>query len=582
MPELPFTETSQQIAKEFLNTVVLIDDRAYLGEKPASLIPDVVVKPRKQGGEAESQLLVPRSMAGGMVNLVEAQATPPQNVAPASATQGSEAITTLAVDHTLNVNTVIDAFGKIGIVCAVVRPLKDELAKLKQTIKDLGPSADIIILDWVLYGDQSGAVPLELVSILASTAKDAGARARLVVVYTAEADLGDISAKIRNQLNIAESGSDPLTTTQGGLRICVYGKEGLRPTPVNAGREVTAAQLPETIVAEFAHMTRGLLSNMAIKSITAIRANTYQLLSRFRPELDASFVTHGTLISPEQASEQIPSLIVSEIREILDDMSVSQVADYGHVSEWIKYQQTLGLTFPESAKVPSREFEAGLLQLIRCGIGEDAIDKLFVDHPDFSSQVIKSKTVKKYTSSIRDTLTAMLLKDPSQQVAGDAALAMLMSLRHRYDRPMPQLALGSIVSTGDGDKIRYLLCLQPVCDSVRLDKARSFPFIPLNLVDDPKICDLVIEDRDVLRFVTLKYNPYVLEMIAFEPTESKVIAKVTEDDFVFQSKMDTNYRWIAELKPAHAQRVANLFANTFSRVGLDESEWGRLGSRNLG
>jgi hypothetical protein len=73
-------------------------------------------------------------------------------------------------------------------------------------------------------------------------------------------------------------------------------------------------------------------------------------------------------------------------------------------------------------------------------------------------------------------------------------------------------------------------------------------------------------------------------MLVFEPTDGgKVIATNNGTDFVFTAASSgTSYRWIAELKPAHAQRVANLFASTFSRVGLDESEWGRLGSKSSG
>lgn len=33
------------------------------------------------------------------------------------------------------------------------------------------------------------------------------------------------------------------------------------------------------------------------------------------------------------------------------------------------------------------------------------------------------------------------------------------------------------------------------------------------------------------------------------------------------------YEWIAELKPFHAQRMAEYVSREFSRVGLTESEW---------
>lgn len=38
--------------------------------------------------------------------------------------------------------------------------------------------------------------------------------------------------------------------------------------------------------------------------------------------------------------------------------------------------------------------------------------------------------------------------------------------------------------------------------------------------------------------------------------------------------------WVAQLKPAHAQRVAESIGRELTRVGLDESEWLRLRGRS--
>ncbi len=126
----------------------------------------------------------------------------------------------------------------------------------------------------------------------------------------------------------------------------------------------------------------------------------------------------------------------------------------------------------------------------------------------------------------------------------------------------------------------YLLCLQPVCDSVRLKESRRFAFLSLKTVDDSKNCELIVSDGEQLKFLALKPNPYMLEMIIFSPNrDEKVMADVRNGGFLFISADDVAFRWIADLKPAHAQRIANNFAHTFSRVGLVESEWHRLGSK---
>jgi hypothetical protein len=45
-------------------------------------------------------------------------------------------------------------------------------------------------------------------------------------------------------------------------------------------------------------------------------------------------------------------------------------------------------------------------------------------------------------------------------------------------------------------------------------------------------------------------------------------------------KIDEKFIWILDLKEAHAQRIANLYAARLSRVGLDESEWLRRWAGN--
>jgi hypothetical protein len=69
-------------------------------------------------------------------------------------------------------------------------------------------------------------------------------------------------------------------------------------------------------------------------------------------------------------------------------------------------------------------------------------------------------------------------------------------------------------------------------------------------------------------------------MISFSPNKNeKVMADAQSDGgFLFNDTGKVIYKWIADLKPAHAQRIANLLASNLSRVGLVESEWNRLGS----
>ena len=271
---------------------------------------------------------------------------------------------------------------------------------------------------------------------------------------------------------------------------------------------------------------------------------------------------------------------MSEIQEILEDEKRwIRCGLQSSIIEWLDDRLANGLTLPTSNNLTSEQYYAGLIQLLRDGVGKKAITKLKADHADFAGKIIPGKE-KDPAMYVREALTGILRSNPPSIHEADALLMMLMSLRHRYTSPAPQLALGTIVSLTDEGSPAYLLCLQPVCDSVRLKEARPFAFLSLKAADSSKNCELIVRDGGQLKFLTLKINPYMLKMIDFNPTQNeKIVADTQNGNFHFRSVDNVAFKWIADLKPAHAQRIANNFAYTFSRVGLVESEWNQLGSK---
>lgn len=576
-----FLEASRSVVKAFLSSAVLVDDQAYLVAPAEDTAPTKLVVPGKQGATTTMPLVISSQVPANPEGQTSIAATVNP---PATA---SETISGLTIgeppskrDHTLDGKTVIDVFARIGVVCAVVRPTKEELSGLTDLVMNVGANADVIIIDWVLYDSQFGERTLELIErMMASSAAESG-RARLILVYTAEPKLVDIERGIRKHLKLEEENpTDSLTITSGGTRICVYGKAGIRPAPIGDDRLKTPSELADVVVSEFTEMTKGLLSNVAMKSITAIRAKTFQLLGRFDCNVDAPYVTQSTLISPERAEEQVAALIVSEIQEILEDEDVGSLADYDHIIQWLDDQIANGLALPAFDDLTSDQYRAGLVQLLKDGVRNSAVQKLKAEHATFASKIIPAKE-KDPAMYIRDVLTGILRSNAPAAHEADEILTMLMSLRHRYTSPEPQLALGTIVARTTDAGQTYLLCLQPVCDSVRLKGQRSFAFLSLKTADNPKFCELIVRDGGRLNFLTLKASPFMLEMISFGPNRNeKVMADSHYGRFVFNSSDGVSFKWIADLKPAHAQRIANNFAYKFSRVGLVESEWNRLGSK---
>ena len=148
-------------------------------------------------------------------------------------------------------------------------------------------------------------------------------------------------------------------------------------------------------------------------------------------------------------------------------------------------------------------------------------------------------------------------------------------MRSRYASPQPHLALGSIVLETQGHRSQHLLCVQPRCDSVRLDGERAFPFLPMREVKDDQKCDFIIQEQGKTTRFRLSDKPSDGRLIKFAPgNDTQVLARRMKSGRFFKAFETTcKYRWIADLKPEHAQRVANDYAYKLSRVGLTESEW---------
>lgn len=115
----------------------------------------------------------------------------------------------------------------------------------------------------------------------------------------------------------------------------------------------------------------------------------------------------------------------------------------------------------------------------------------------------------------------------------------------------------------------------PRCDSVRIDKNRVFPF----LLIEPSggIFDIILKSSDQFETFLNRNKPFEIKLIEF-PHNRKTngvirASKNTDGEFCFNDTKSEEYIWISELRWAHAQRLAQKFANNLSRVGLDESEW---------
>ena len=127
---------------------------------------------------------------------------------------------------------------------------------------------------------------------------------------------------------------------------------------------------------------------------------------------------------------------------------------------------------------------------------------------------------------------------------------------------------------------RYFLCVQPLCDTVRIKDARYFPFIELVKVKVTKSTEnLVIKDDGNTFVVAVNQAAGSRHYDRFSPDSASetVLAKYIESTYVFKGGSDNDYVWLGDIDARKAQRVAVDLSGALARVGIDEYEWLRRG-----
>ncbi len=508
-------------AKRFLRTAILVDDEAYMYGNGSDAPKGEVVTPGRQ-------LRAPRAEEHSKLSDTET--------------------------HSLNARSIMDAFSAKGVVCGVVGPTHSELEAMKR--------ADIVVLDWFMQ-DGTPDYTLKLLKKLLTEEQDRNAL-RLIAIYTGEADLEGIGRSIlhelqTDQLNLKQSEEKTTITFDHG-RIALYAKPAVNlPERLN-NRRVAENELPGRLVADFASMTEGLLPGIALTALTAAREDEHKILARFSAELDPAFVSHAICLPhAENAEWHFVTHVAEELRGLVDEaVAAESPAGNTAIKHWIRRK---------AGKNQSFKFGNRVLQ------PQDTVDLVTKSLKEVEG--ISEKDFK-YLSSLFAGSDATHL---------DQELAWLMSFRTIYNAPAPRLWLGSVVAMIKNDaEEKPLLCIMPRCDSVRLESKTTFPFLSL-IEPEKKFPNQIVAqiNREFVRYsIGVRPSDWVLADFEPEAGIGAVPAKRAEQNnqFEFTDTCGVHYVWRGELKAEYAQRVAQSFASTLSRVAVDESEWLRRIARS--
>lgn len=539
MPSTEFDRRMRKIVDDFLQTVVVVDDEGI---------------PRDSG--PPSDLANPDELTGG------------------AAAPGGTAITKLkqpagakADSHDLDARELIDAFAGAGMVCSILDPDDAVGTRLTKT----AARADLLVIDWWMRGTR-GDYACELISEVLRADEDAASRRlRVIAIYTGQDDLVGVADDVKKVLDGAypdaelKRATDALDMTKGPVRVVVLAKETVTlPDHAVRRNRVPVGTLPERLADEFAQLTRGIVSSVGLQALAAVRQDTHRILEKLGPELDPGYLGHRiALRRPSDAEAHVIEMVTSEIGSVLLGSEVGKAANTEAIRAWLKATFGSNPRLGEVFSFDNPVTEAQVVRMLREGLGRDEVRE---------QQRSYAGRKKREMTKILNAATNLFCDTEDEADLADDRFATRMMFRTSYQKPRRKLHLGTVV----GRRGDFWMCVQPLCDSEGHEPGEviSFPFLPLEDRDGGKV-DFVFRDPfdASWKSLALQRNPSDLELIPFEVgPEGVVAASRDHGQYYFRAGERLRYRWVAELKPDFAQRVASQIGHQFARIGVDEPE----------
>ena len=585
-----FAERCKDAAEQFLQTVVVIDNEAGFDGGFESANPKVAQRariglaPADIGGSVASvepptdkQGRFSTTSATGPVDRPAVTSKPPQEAVFSNGPSGMATVAPIdppdvPVSHRLDAKALTDAFGDRSVLCTVYKPEPGE--RMVERAAKIASHADIVVVDWYLEPGSS-VMAKEIISDILQKDAERNGRLRLIAVYTAQSDMARLAGELRDYLETRElrfdNPGDGILSAPG-VRIVFLQKAGggMLASPGS----LNEAELPTRLIGEFAELSAGILSMVALRSIAALREGSHHILSTFHPGLDAAFVLHRCLLPhPEDAESFAVGLIAAELGALLGANDIGRHADLEVMKKWVAAHLPRPEGFPFGTEVVSTENVRAWLELG----GEADVG-------------LSKKAVKKTQSHLGEALygNAEAARNGCLELARISCLKREAHSRRSAapGRP-PMLSLGTIVrplQNGRGEYPRglgpdtFLLCIQPACDSVRIRGERPYPFQRLKRADD--CFNVVVRLRDQTN-ATLQVSgfPHLTEMVTFRSVSAQedfVLPREADGRFVFTDVEGNQFEWLADLNDFTAQWAMAQIGARVNTPGLDRFEWLRL------
>lgn len=411
-----FIEQSKEIANNFIQNIVFIDDNAYKNEIT---------------NNAFSALDVSNVFA-----------------------QSGKICAIYAPKSISDINSYNTILNKADVV---ILDWYLDIKKEENLIEDPEADAD--------NDDPRGEFTLKLISDLLSQT----GMLKLLIVYTGETDLFEITDSIYQKVNQHSFHKEDCVIRSLNSKILVRAKSQNSETqfahnPELKNKIVPYESLPTLIVEEFADMTNGLLSNFALSSISAIRNNTSRMLSVFSPNLDPAYLGHKILLeNPFESKQLLIKLFGEAISELLETTDID-TKDW--VDNWIENRITEETISINGVSIGKSK------DLLKRMFGSEQ-SRLKDKYAEASGKYMSNKDEGKLQSHTIE----LFAYDDIDVNKSNVDFAILTHHKNIFQPAIeaPILTLGTVIKSAG----RYYVCIQQRCDSVRIKEERRFLFLPL-------------------------------------------------------------------------------------------------------
>ncbi|WP_137823871.1 response regulator receiver domain [Pseudomonas sp. D(2018)] len=530
----PLRAHYKKCIQQFLRTVVVVDDRAYRPESPqeATIIEALPVNPLGELAFGDT------SSAG--VDEVPVEEEPVEDEA-----------------HELDGPGLVRLFAQKGVVCSIIQPPSNqETQALVDEIETIAQVADVLVLDWELRpGDHTAS--LEAILQIIDNDFASGGRLRFIVVYTAARQRivkNTIKAALKERFNPDAVKLDGHLIKIEHACVVVLNK----PSHANSGA-VPLDELPDAILEHHASFSSGLLPAAAISAIGTLRGHTHQILGQFHEGLDAAFIAHRALIpKPDDAEMHLLELVADSLYHLMLSEGVrDHLSDQLCIARLETLQDKHGFSEEQMHLVAQCVSAYGsdkvgvIREMLGLGIEEKNPERRFIAR--LYGHVGEAESRRKEMAFLHDFTRTHLHK--------------------RTDDNPPRLTMGTVVAFCRGESFDYQMCIQPRCDSVRIDRPRSFPFISLENSDQPNVH---LSWAGSYKSLSSSEKLFDIRINVFGGGASVPAIYAQLDAQVgkwyFEDSAGSRFYWVGDLRKDKAQRLASKIASRLHMPGINEYE----------